>query len=104
MKISWISDPHLEFLDYGRAERFMRELRTKGMPLLITGDITTATMAHVHWEMLTELVLPIWYVLGNHDYFNGSIDQVRGEARKREQTQPRIRWMSGKSYELTAST
>jgi hypothetical protein len=80
MKLIWISDPHLEFLPLGEVDTFLRALAGhRPDAFLITGDISTASFMRWH---LTDLALsfscPIYFTLGNHDFYGGSFDQVDG--------------------------
>ena len=45
--------------------------------LAISGDISEAPSLHEHLELLESYVKrPIYFVLGNHDYYRSSIEQV----------------------------
>ncbi len=80
-RLVWLSDIHLNFVESmnRKALPFLEHVKA-GRPdsVVITGDIGEAPsierylamMAH-HWQV------PIYFVLGNHDFYRGSIRDVR---------------------------
>lgn len=79
MKALWLTDIHLEFLNDSSFTGFMAELRKENADaILISGDIAQApTVEEFLLQMEQELQVPIYFVLGNHDFYNGSISGVR---------------------------
>lgn len=53
--------------------------------IIITGDISTAKMLHVHLDWLVKYTsdVPIYFVLGNHDFYHGSIKETRDNLTKK---------------------
>jgi len=46
--------------------------------LFLTGDISTATQIEAHLQLFEDLYqAPVYFVLGNHDYYGGTIESVR---------------------------
>jgi 3',5'-cyclic AMP phosphodiesterase CpdA len=84
MKLAWTSDLHLVFLAPKHASRedrlrfWLEELsRQEFDALAISGDISEAPSLHEHLQLLESYVdRPIYFVLGNHDYYRGSIEEV----------------------------
>ncbi len=78
MKVIWVTDIHLNFLNNLGFENFIeRLLQEKPDALLITGDIAEAQDITYYLSRLAEyLKLNIYFVLGNHDFYNGSMIQV----------------------------
>ncbi len=84
MKLAWTSDLHLVFLaptahstdDCLRI--WLEDLASQPYDALaISGDISEAPYLHEHLELLESYVKrPIYFVLGNHDYYRSSIEQV----------------------------
>lgn len=75
----WLSDIHLNFADSVMLTRFaeMIELE-KADSVLISGDIAESTDLVHYLEFLEQSVkTPIYFVLGNHDYHQGSVQGVR---------------------------
>jgi len=84
MKIAWATDIHLNCADRKTAENFCeRILQREPEILLVGGDIAEANDLVSWLQFLADrLVLPIYFVLGNHDYYGSSIAVVRDEVRR----------------------
>lgn len=105
MKLAWVSDAHLDFVDEARAAVFADELGRSGADaLLVGGDIAQAPSAAAALQLLAaRFPGPVWFVLGNHDFYRGSIAAVR--AQMRSALAPRLRWLPEAGIvPLTAST
>jgi|LakMenEpi03Aug12_release.lakeMendotaPanAssembly.Ray.scaffolds.fasta_scaffold04997_17 predicted phosphohydrolase len=78
-QLIWVTDPHLNFVSFGRWERWIESIKRQNSDgLLITGDITEAEDLTFQLERIVDhLQIPIYFVLGNHDYYRGSIASVR---------------------------
>jgi 3',5'-cyclic-AMP phosphodiesterase len=75
-RLIWVTDPHLEFLaeDADRKALFLEELgNTPGEAVLITGDVSNAANLEGDLELLAQLNKPIYFLLGNHDFYGGSM-------------------------------
>jgi predicted MPP superfamily phosphohydrolase len=79
MNLAWLTDIHLNFLRPEQLAAFVLLIeRAKPDALLITGDIAEADTAAHYIAMLRDLLeVPLWFVLGNHDYYGSSIWRVR---------------------------
>jgi 3',5'-cyclic AMP phosphodiesterase CpdA len=77
--LAWITDPHLNFLEEKKLQRFIAELaRQSDDGLVITGDIAEAPTVIGYLERLDKaLPFPVWFVLGNHDFYRGRITATR---------------------------
>lgn len=75
----WLTDIHLEFLSQKEVISFIKELADQRFDgLFLTGDISTATQIHTHLQFFEEFYQsPVYFVLGNHDYYGGSLETVR---------------------------
>jgi UDP-2,3-diacylglucosamine pyrophosphatase LpxH len=84
MKLIWLTDLHLEFLTPGLARAFIAEVvAEKPHAVLITGDISNARGLEYHLGMLAEsLRCNVYFELGNHDFYLGSLAQVDALAQK----------------------
>lgn len=92
-RLAWVTDPHLNFLTVGQFATFARRvLECRADALLLGGDIaeapTVAGSLDTVQEVLNRLAperagtpdgpaMPVYFVLGNHDYYGGSIAGVR---------------------------
>src|SRR5262245_17674903 len=79
MKLAWLTDIHLNFLEDNERQKFYQEIvNTKCDGVLISGDIAEAPcLAEILTEMADYIDKPIYFVLGNHDYYRGQIKEVR---------------------------
>ena len=79
MRAIWATDIHLNFLESGGRETFFSSIRRHNPDVLfITGDIAEAPTLEPHLtEMMVSVEKPIYFVLGNHDFYYSSIPQVR---------------------------
>ncbi len=82
MKLLWLTDIHLDFLDREALAGFLGDVRRRDFDALaITGDIANARTALGYLRGMAEVFeRPLYYVLGNHDFYGGSIADVRAEA------------------------
>jgi 3',5'-cyclic AMP phosphodiesterase CpdA len=82
VRLAWVTDIHLEFLEEAARARFcdrIRELEPDGV--LVGGDTALAQSCDtVLREMARRVRKPIWFVLGNHDFYGGSVAEVRERA------------------------
>ena len=77
MRATWLTDIHLNFLKPLALEAFYERVRAaQPHVLLVTGDIGESDSVV---RFVTELgqIAPIYFVLGNHDYYRSSIASVR---------------------------
>lgn len=79
MKLAWVTDPHLNFVSLTVQQEWMQQIRSHEVDgLLLTGDISEADDLTWQLQMLRDQVdVPVYFVLGNHDYYRGSIATVR---------------------------
>ena len=82
--LAWCTDIHLDFLDRseedGRIERELVApiLDSNCSGVMITGDISISETLCQHLALLDGLIKkPIYFVLGNHDFYGGSFSGVR---------------------------
>ncbi len=78
--LAWATDVHLNFVSRHRVERFCDEIAATGaQALLLGGDIAEAIDLEDWLHLLEEkLQRPIYFVLGNHDYYAGDVATVEG--------------------------
>jgi Icc protein len=81
-RLAWMTDLHLDFVnDVARAELKRDIVAARPDGVVIAGDIATATdVLTVLDELAAGLAAPLWFVLGNHDFYHGSIADVRARA------------------------
>ncbi len=93
--IAWLTDIHLNFVDYIDVITFAdRILKENPDAVLVGGDIGEADSV-VGYLLEFEKLLrkDIYFVLGNHDYYKGSIPDVRAKVRVASRHSARLRWL-----------
>ncbi len=83
MRLTWVTDIHLNFVGQDDFERFAAAIdATAPDRVWVGGDIAEAPTVVGWLERLADrLARPIDFVLGNHDYYHGSISEVRRQVR-----------------------
>jgi 3',5'-cyclic-AMP phosphodiesterase len=78
-QVLWATDVHLNFLDDAARGRFIASLAAQQADaFLLGGDIgESRDVARYLTEMDRAIGRPIYFVLGNHDFYRGSIVQTR---------------------------
>jgi len=96
MRIAWLTDIHLNFLSRDDAEDFFTQIRAEQPDaILLTGDIGEARNVVVWLERMDrELQRPIYFVLGNHDFYGGSIEAVRAAVTALERPRPYLKYLT----------
>jgi len=105
MNIAWATDIYLEFLTREERHTFYRSLSEQyPEALLISGDIGTSYRLADFLQEMAHLALPIYFVLGNHDYYGSSIARVRTAVQKISREE-HLHWLpERKIVQLTKST
>jgi len=77
---AWLTDIHLNFVDSDVVAALGRAAASSADCLVITGDISEAPHLRRHLiELQAAAKKPIYFVLGNHDFYKSSVSIVRGE-------------------------
>ncbi len=90
MKLAWATDIHLDHAKNTVQHKFYESVKEQADALVLTGDIAESpSIGRVLTVMEMLVERPIYFVLGNHDYYRGSIAdtrfyvaQVVGESRR----------------------
>jgi predicted phosphohydrolase len=95
-RAGWCTDPHLDWLDRAARSAFYGSIRAARLDaLLVGGDIGLAdSVADLLAEIHAALSIPICFVLGNHDYYRGSIATVRKRVRALCAAHPRLVYLT----------
>lgn len=107
MKLAWLTDIHFNFLRPPALEAFLESLaETEADAFLIGGDIGEAPDVALHLNALANaLQRPIYFVLGNHDFYRGSITGVREKASHLCSACPNLHYLSNEGViPLTVDT
>jgi 3',5'-cyclic-AMP phosphodiesterase len=94
-RIVWATDVHLNFVDRAGRERFVATIAEARPDLvLFTGDIAEAHDLTEHLQFVAAaLDRPLYFVIGNHDCYQGTILGVRQAAAQVSEVDARIRWL-----------
>ena len=106
-RITWLTDIHLNFLSPQRVNAFCRVVvEHNPEAVLIGGDIADARNIKVYLRILEDkLYRPIYFVLGNHDYYHGSIAGMRTEIKKLCDRSDWLHWLpAAEVVKLTEET
>jgi 3',5'-cyclic AMP phosphodiesterase CpdA len=78
MRLAWATDIHLDHASEGARRKFCESVNERADAVLITGDISESHILGSSLTMLAELIVrPIYFVLGNHDFYRGSVASTR---------------------------
>ncbi len=93
---AWVTDIHLNFVDKDRREAFYRSiLDARPDVVLVSGDIAEGPeLGTFLCEMDAALGRPVYFVLGNHDFYRSSIRKVEEETTKLAAGAERLVWLT----------
>jgi len=102
MKLAWLTDIHLNFLDVAARMKFYNKIKeTETDAVLISGDIAEAPcLVSLLREMLAQLKQPVYFVLGNHDYYQGKINTVKETLIALRETEKRLHWLPSSGVQV----
>ncbi len=77
--VIWLTDVHFNFVEPAQVEQYLVDIAAEAPEaILLGGDIGEADSVVPYLEMMANRwTCPIYFVLGNHDYYRGSILGVR---------------------------
>jgi 3',5'-cyclic AMP phosphodiesterase CpdA len=107
MRVVWATDIHLNFLGGAGRASFYSSIRDhQPDAVFVTGDIAEApSLVPLLDEMRRAIQVPLYFVLGNHDFYYGSISQVRTSLKNYCQDQSGLIYLSTAGLvELTPTT
>ncbi len=83
MRLAWLTDIHLNFLPPHGLNDFFGDIHaSQPDAVLISGDIGEANSTAFYLQLLAKnLERPVYFVLGNHDYYRGSFADVAATVR-----------------------
>jgi 3',5'-cyclic-AMP phosphodiesterase len=107
MRVTWLTDIHLNFLSPVGMEKFFSLVRgSKPDVILISGDIGEAS--RLEWylgRLQSRLQRPIYFVLGNHDFYGSSFAEVRAVMARLSAQSNGLQWLpQSRIVELTPQT
>jgi predicted MPP superfamily phosphohydrolase len=83
MRLVWLCDIHLDFLDDRKRRRFVDQVAAQAPDaVVISGDIADGWSVVPALQLFAERISrPIFFVLGNHDFYHRGIAEVRAAVR-----------------------
>ena len=96
MRLAWLTDLHLNFVARRTLKRFIEEVAAlKPDAVLLGGDVGEAgTVAGFLETLARAWQVPIYFVLGNHDFYHGSIRQVHADIAALTRRVPALLYLS----------
>ena len=95
-QIAWVTDIHLDRLnerDYLEYKEYLQELNPDG--LIISGDIAEGEVVCRSLKDFNDSFdFPIFFVLGNHDFYFGSFESVEKNVRALVKDSENLHWLS----------
>ena len=82
-RLAWLTDIHLNFIAPYKFDSFVSDIRQQQPDVvLLSGDIGEANNVVYYLQRLAKgLARPIYFVLGNHDFYRASIAEVTAAVR-----------------------
>jgi Icc-related predicted phosphoesterase len=93
IRIAWMTDIHLNFLNEEQLDAFLHKIAEANPDIvLIAGDIGEAHSFPLYLDRFAiRLQRPVYFVLGNHDFYFGTVEAVRSIA---ERLTNEFKWLS----------
>ena len=106
MRLGWLTDIHLNFVDSDVRCALYDLVCQRCDGVVITGDIGESdSVVQYLSEMAGELARPIYFVLGNHDFYRGSIARTRELVTQAASRSDHLHYLTaGGVIELTSKT
>lgn len=107
IRVAWCNDIHLDFLDGDAVDRFLQSVNDESADVvLVGGDISTARQITDHLRRMEQLIeAPVFFVLGNHDFYHGAIGDVRRRVADLCEQSRKLHWLNRTGvYPLSAET
>src|SRR5690606_27020162 len=95
-RFAWLTDLHLDFVEPPGVESFLADVAAMKLDgVLLSGDIGDArTVTRLLDQIDEALQTPLYFVLGNHDYYFGSIAEVRASIQQLQARRPRLHFLT----------
>lgn len=106
-RIGWLTDLHLNFVPHARRIEFYHQIRSEHLDVILVGGDTgeADSIRSLLSELEEHLRMPIYFVLGNHDFYGGSISTVREQVAEQARRSRYLEWLPlAGSVALTETT
>ena len=95
-RLVWLTDLHLEFVSSSiKISNLCKRIKAAKPDYVLIGGDTGIANSVVQYLLILEeqLQLPIYFVLGNHDFYHGSIEAVRRKVEALSRESQRLNWL-----------
>jgi len=95
MKLVWLTDVHLNFLSIEARNIFYQDVIDSSCDcVVISGDIAESnSIIEILKEMANEIKKPIYFVLGNYDYYGSDVKSVRNNMKILTENNLLLHWL-----------
>jgi len=97
MKVAWCTDLHLDFVSSEYFTSLFERIRNESDALIISGDIGEAESTPAHLANMVHVLglkFPVYFVLGNHDYYKSSVVDVSYSIGSMLRGFPKMTWLT----------
>ncbi len=96
MNAAWLTDIHLNFLQYNQRQDFLQRLSKETVDcFFISGDFGEAeSIVPFLQEIESAVKRPVYFVMGNHDFYGGSIKAVRAKVFDLTKNSGKLIWLN----------
>lgn len=102
MRMGWLSDIHLNFLDESGVRRFIDAVASEPVDgWLLGGDIGEAASVMKYLRLFeAEVPAKTYFTLGNHDFYGGSLQGVHAQVRSLVEESERLIWLNASQPQM----
>ena len=95
MKLSWTTDTHLNLIEHDARTLFYDAIiATDCDAVLLTGDIAESpSLVDLLIELANHIQKPIYFILGNHDYYYSNVADMRAVMSDLTKAQKHLFWL-----------
>lgn len=107
MRLAWLTDVHFNFVKAPAFRDFLEQVAATGADaLVVTGDIGEGPSTPGYLNCMAQtLARPIYFVLGNHDFYKDSFAQMAAAVKALAAKEPRLIWLNeARTVELAPGT
>lgn len=96
MRAAWLTDIHLNFVASSDVDVWLDQVAASDCDIvLVSGDVGEAgDVCRYLTRIVERLRRPVYFVLGNHDFYRGSIREVRGHVQELCQQWPHLTFLT----------
>jgi predicted MPP superfamily phosphohydrolase len=96
-RAAWLTDIHLDWVEEEGTRALAARVKEAGAEaVLLTGDIADGAASERYLEIFAEvLARPVFYVLGNHDYYGRPIPETRRSTEALARANPHLERLRG---------